>query len=147
MFFKKDFFTEDEKKRILAAIGTAEKLTSGEIRLHVESKCKDEVLDRAAGIFYTLEMQKTAARNGVLIYLAMEDHKFAIIGDEGINKAVPADFWEVTKNKMRELFKAGSMVDGVVLGIAEAGIQLEKYFPYNRENDTNELSDDISFGK
>ena len=147
MFFKKDFFSEDEKKRILAAIGTAEKLTSGEIRLHVESKCKDEVLDRAAEVFYKLEMEKTAARNGVLIYLAIEDHKFAIIGDEGINKAVPADFWEATKNKMRDLFKAGSMVDGVVLGIAEAGEQLEKYFPYNRKNDTNELSDDISFGK
>jgi uncharacterized membrane protein len=147
MFFKKEFFTEDEKQRIVKAIEAAELRTSGEVKLHVESKCKAGVLDRAAEVFAELDMHKTAARNGVLIYVAMEDHKFAIIGDAGINAAVPSDFWDKTKDGMRELFKAGKILEGVVFGISEAGVQLEKYFPHDGQNDTNELSNDISFGK
>jgi uncharacterized membrane protein len=141
-----DFFTKEQKELILAAIGKAELNTSGEIRLHVETNCKGDVLDRAAQVFAQLEMHKTALRNGVLFYLAVADKKFAILGDAGINAKVPADFWDSIKNQMAEFFKTGKFTEGIEAGILMAGEQLKANFPY-QSDDINELSDDISFGK
>lgn len=145
MFFKKHIFSRSERRQIVDAISRAEKLTSGEIRVHVEPKCPGAVLDRAADVFHKLEMQKTVLRNGVLIYLAWEDRKLAVIGDKGINEVVPADFWDTTVEKMTALFRQQKYVDGVVYGIDEAGRLLTQYFPYYA-GDKNELSNDISEG-
>jgi len=141
-----DFFTEQEKKQITDAIKAAELNTSGEIRVHVEGRCKDDVLDCAAYWFEQLKMHKTAARNGVLFYLAVTDRKFAILGDAGINAKVPDDFWEATKELMLSRFKEGRFADGLSEGIRMAGRQLKEHFPH-QDDDVNELSDDISFGK
>lgn len=138
-----NIFNEEEEQRIRQAIEGAEKSTSGEVRICIEKKCSDDVLDRAAKYFYQLNMDKTKLRNGVLIYLATVDRKFAIIGDAGINQAVPKNFWDETKEQMLEQFKYGNLVEGMVLGITKAGEQLQKYFPY-LDNDSNELSDDIA---
>jgi uncharacterized membrane protein len=140
------YFTEENKLQITNAIRVAELNTSGEIRIHIEKFCKGDVLDQAAYVFDKLEMQKTQLRNGVLFYLAVEDHKFAIIGDAGINQKVPADFWEKTKEIMLLNFKEGKLTEGITKGILMAGEQLKKHFPY-QEDDKNELSNDISFGK
>ncbi|HSH19685.1 MAG TPA: TPM domain-containing protein [Draconibacterium sp.] len=140
------YFTEENKLQITNAIRVAELNTSGEIRIHIEKFCKGDVLDQAAYVFDKLEMQKTQLRNGVLFYLAVEDHKFAIIGDAGINQKVPADFWEKTKETMLLNFKEGKLTEGITKGILMAGEQLKKHFPY-QEDDKNELSNDISFGK
>ena len=137
-------FNDDEQQRIKQAVEAAEKHTSGEIRVCVEKTCSEDVLDRAAKYFTQLDMQKTKLRNGVLIYLATEDRKFAIIGDGGINKEVPVDFWDQTKLDMLEQFKQGNLVEGIVTGVTKAGEQLKKYFPYLLD-DSNELSDDVSF--
>jgi len=141
-----NFFTTDEKKQITDSIAQAELNTSGEIRLHVEGKCKIDVLDRAAYVFEKLEMHETAQRNGVLFYLAVNDRKFAIIGDSGINQLVAADFWSETKETMLEFFKDGKFAEGLSKGILMAGEQLKTNFPY-QSNDVNELSDEISFDK
>ena len=145
MLFKKHFFSAPERRQIVEAISKAEKMTSGEIRVHVEARCAGPVLDRAAEVFHQLDMHKTVLRNGVLIYLAWEDRKLAVIGDKGINEAVPADFWDSAVEKMTALFGQKRYVEGVVHGISEAGIQLTKYFPYYA-GDKNELSNDISEG-
>ncbi|WP_369806244.1 TPM domain-containing protein [Desertivirga arenae] len=137
-------FTDNEEERIREAIETAEALTSGEIRLCVEKHCSEPTLDRAANYFAKLGMDKTALRNGVLIYMAVEDHKFAIIGDAGINKVVPDDFWDKTKEEMRDHFKSGNLVDGILIGIKMAGEELKHYFP-NQSGDKNELPNDISY--
>ncbi len=137
-------FNEDEQQRIKEAVQAAEKNTSGEVRICVEKTCSEEVLDRAAKYFYQLDMHKTKLRNGVLIYLATTDRKFAIIGDAGINQKVPVDFWDQTKVKMVEQFKQGNLVEGVITGIVKAGEQLKSYFPYQTD-DINELPDDVSF--
>ncbi len=137
-------FTDEEQSQIRKAIESAEASTSGEIRICVEKTCSEDVLDRAANYFSKLEMDKTVLRNGVLIYLATVDRKFAIIGDAGINKVVPADFWNSTKQAMLELFKAGNLCEGIITGISLAGEQLKTYFPY-QDSDKNELPDDISF--
>jgi len=137
-------FNEDEQHRIRVAIENAEKHTSGQIRVCIEKTCSEDVLDRAAKYFHKLDMDKTRHRNGVLIYLATVDRKFAIIGDAGINKVVPADFWDSTKEDMLEHFKLGDLVEGIVTGLQIAGEHLQKYFPHHN-GDTNELPDDIAF--
>ena len=120
----KDFFSREEIDEIKAAIAAAENHSSGEIRLHLENHCKEDLMDRAAYIFEQLEMHKTKLRNGVLFYLAIEDHQFAILGDVGINQKVPEGFWDEVRDLM----------------------QLKEFFPL-ADDDKNELSDEISFGK
>ncbi|PIQ14574.1 MAG: hypothetical protein COW67_13070 [Flavobacteriales bacterium CG18_big_fil_WC_8_21_14_2_50_32_9] len=141
-----DLFTIAQQQEIIAAIKEAEKNTSGEIRVHIEKKCKEDVLDHAAFIFDELEMQQTALRNGVLIYLAVEDRKLAILGDAGINLKVPKGFWDEIKDVMITNFKEGKFTEGLSQGIILAGEQLKKHYPHEKENDVNELSDEISFG-
>lgn len=140
------YFTEENKLQIVSAIRVAETNTSGEIRVHIEKNCKEDVLDRAAHWFEQLGMHKTKLRNGVLFYLAVEDHKFAILGDAGINQKVPIDFWEETKELVISKFKEGSYAEGLATGIIKAGEQLKQHFPF-KSDDVNELSNEISFGK
>ena len=139
-------FTSAEKKQIVSAIQTAEVTTSGEIQVHIENHCRIDVLDRAAEVFETLKMYQTKDRNGVLFYLAVKDHKFAILGDAGINAVVPKNFWEDIKNHMADLFKKGQFTQGLIDEIHQAGEALAEHFPYQGDSDENELPDEISFG-
>ncbi len=140
------YFTDENKLQITNAIKVAETNTSGEIRVHIESRCKGEVLDQAAYVFEKLEIHKTKLRNGVLFYLAVDDHKFAILGDVGINQKVPEDFWDSIKESVVAKFKEGLYSEGLAEGIIKAGEQLKEHFPY-QDDDVNELSDEISFGE
>lgn len=140
----KNFFTTADKEHITEAIREAEKATSGEIRVHLENNCPEDVLDRAAYLFDQLRINQTELRNGVLFYLAVKDRKFAIIGDVGINALVEEHFWEDIKFLMGEHFKLGEFVTGLQKGIQKAGTKLKKHFPVNTD-DVNELSDEISF--
>ena len=144
MIFKKHFFKEEERKKIVQSIAEAEAMTSGEIRLHIEAKCKNEnVLDRATEVFFQLKMNETVHKNGVLIYLAHEDKKFAIIGDKGIDEVVPANFWDGIKEVMSGHFKQNEFLEGIVFAIQETGSHLKQYFPVQAD-DKNELSNEIS---
>ena len=138
------YFTPEQKATMVAAIQEAEKNTSGEIRIHFDNHSHKEILDRAAEVFAELKMHKTALRNGVLIYVALEDHKLAVLGDAGINAKVPDHFWDNIKNKMVERFRAGQICEGVCEAVRSTGQQLKAFFPYQTD-DQNELSDDISF--
>jgi len=140
------FFSKEEKKQITDAIAEAENNTSGEIRLHAEGNCKLDVLDRAAYIFEKLGMHQADQRNGVLFYLAVHDRKFAILGDAGINKLVPANFWDEIKETMLSYFKEGKFTEGLIKGILMAGGQLKANFPYHKD-DVDELTNEISFDK
>lgn len=139
-------FSSAERESIISAIKSAENRTSGEIQVHIENHCKGNVLDRAADLFETLKMYQTKERNGVLFYLAVIDHKFAILGDAGINQVVPSDFWESIKDQMAIQFRAGEFTKGLLEGIHLAGEQLGSHFPHRGDADTNELPDEISFG-
>lgn len=149
-----DFLTAEDEEAIIGAIRIAEKNTSGEIRIHLESHSnpegtkKDErkdAIERAEEVFNMLHMQNTKESNGVLIYVAVEDRTLVIMGDKGINDIVGQDFWESTKDIIIEHFKKGEMKVGLVKGILKAGEQLKKHFPYQTD-DINELPDDISVG-
>ncbi len=137
--------TDDQRIAIKEAIRKAELRTSGEIRVFFEDHSEDGPLNRAAFIFDELGMNKTALRNGVLIYIAFVDRKFAIIGDAGINERVGAAFWDDIKSKMLQNFSSGKMADGIIEAIGASGEALARYFPFER-NDSNELSDDVVFG-
>jgi uncharacterized membrane protein len=141
-----NFLTEAQKKQIIDAIGKAEKGTNGEIRVHIERRCNEDVLDHAAFIFEKLEMHKTAERSGVLFYVSFEDHKLAILGDAGINAKVPSNFWDKIKDHLIFEFKNGNYATGLSEAILMAGEQLTAHFP-KTENNPNELSNEISFGK
>jgi uncharacterized membrane protein len=141
-----ELFTKEEESAIVAAIGAAEKHTSGEIRVHIEASRKGkETIDRAVEVFQELEMHQTQARNDVLFYLAYEDHAFSIFGDQGINEKVPPGFWDSTRDLMQEAFRRSAFAEGLIAGIGEAGRALKDYFPYE-SNDKNELDDSISKG-
>ena len=140
------FLSETDELQIEEAITAAEKFTSGEIRVHIDNDCDIAILDRAVEVFDLLEMQKTEQRNGVLIYLSKREKQFAIIGDAGINKNVPTGFWKETSENMTIYFKSGDFVKGIIEGIESAAKKLQQYFPL-LENDRDELSNKISFGK
>jgi uncharacterized membrane protein len=138
-----DFLTAKEEEEIINAIRLAEKDTSGEIRVHIEKSTEKEPIERAKEVFCFLKMDETEKHNGVLFYLAVDDKKFSILGDSGINKVVPEDFWNITKDIVIEKFKKGKYSEGLKLGIIQAGDKLKQYFPY-QNNDKNELEDSIS---
>lgn len=141
-----DFFTQEEKDMIVGSIKEAELNTSGEIRVHVENQCDKETLDRASEVFAALKMHQTELRNGILFYLAIADRKFAILGDIGINHLVDEAFWNGIKEAIVVDFKEGKISKGLSKGILMAGDKLRENFPY-RDDDVNELPDDISFGE
>lgn len=146
-FKKKELFTEDEKARIVQAIRQAERLTSGEVRLFVESHCTYvDPMDRAREAFLSLGMEKTKLRNGVLLYIAMRDHQFAILGDQGIHEKVGNDFWQQEALLLKNHFSGNRIVEGIEVCVKEIGESLYHYFPYE-SGDQNELPDDIVFGK
>ncbi len=138
------FFQPEEEERIIEAIRAAERDTSGEIRVHLEDNPKEDIMEEARRVFFRLGMHKTQARNGVLILLAPERRAFAILGDEGINKVAPENFWQEERDLMQEHFRRGAFAEGICRAIEQVGQKLKDYFPYQQE-DANELPDDISY--
>ena len=148
LFRKKDFFNTEEKQQITDAIRRAEKMTSGEVRVFVESKCSYmDAIDRAAELFFQLQMQKTDDRNAVLVYVAIKDRQLAIFGDEGIHKQVGDEYWNEEIKKMISNFNKENYAAGISEVVNDIGETLTKHFPYNNDTDKNELPDDIVFGK
>ena len=139
------FLSAEQEQEIVNAILEAEKNTSGEIRVHIEATTKIDHFSRAQQVFHFLKMDNTKDENGVLLYVAVEDKKFVIYGDSGIDKAVPRGFWENTKEVIAEHFKNGDFKQGIVEGVLRAGKELEAHFPWEH-GDINELSDEISKG-
>ncbi len=139
-----EFFTKEQQAQIRSAIKKAEENTSGEIRVHIETSLEGDVLDRAAWIFKKIGMHKTESRNGVLFYLAVANKKFAVIGDWGINRKVPKDFWDETKKLVEKHFREERYSDGLAEGILLIGKQLKEHFPHQKD-DVNELPNEISY--
>jgi len=137
------FLSKKEEEEIIEAIRIAEKTSSGEIRVHLEADCDGDTMLRAKEVFHSLKMDTTKLANGVLLYVATDAHKFAIYGDTGINKVVPNEFWESTKEVIQQEFRKGNFKQGIISGVLLAGQQLQTYFPWDH-TDQNELPDEIS---
>lgn len=139
-------FSKQQQDQIIAAIKSAETKSSAEIRVHIENRCKGDVLDRAVEVFSQLKMNETALRNGVLIYVAVKDRKTAIIGDLNINKYVEKGFWDKSYSEMKACFSKEDFTGGICKAVGMLEVELKEHFPY-QSDDVNELSDEISFGK
>ena len=145
---KKEFFTAEEKQLIVEAIHVAERMTSGEVRVFVENHCSYmDAIDRAAELFFRLEMNKTDDHNAVLVYVAMKDKQLAVLGDEGIHKKVGDDYWNKQVRMMIQNFNRDNYAAGLKEVVTDIGEALTKHFPYNNKTDKNELPDEIVFGK
>lgn len=140
---QKEFLALLDQQRIVDAIAAAELLTSGEIRVHIQPKAADDIRNVAERTFERLGMTKTALRNGVLLFIACEEQRFTILGDQGLDEKVPAGFWDEIATKLTIRFKAGEFTDGIVEAIHSAGEQLRHYFP-RAAGDVDELSNDIN---
>ncbi|MSR76741.1 MAG: TPM domain-containing protein [Candidatus Omnitrophica bacterium] len=141
--FPKHFFSRSEEHLVFRAIKSVELRTSAEIRVHLDEKITKDVLEHAQEIFQKLGMTKTKDRNGVLIFLALKNRKFAILGDEGIHKKVPESFWTEISEQMTRSFREDRFAEGIVQAIERAGEKLHQYFPA-QSDDENELSDQIT---
>ncbi len=138
-----DFLTQAEESQIVDAICIAEQHTSGEIRVHLERSSDKNAIERAKEVFYFLKMDETKNQNGVLFYVAVDDHQFSVIGDKGIDSVVSKDFWNSVKDAVISQFSDGNYAQGLRDGILETGIKLKKYFPY-QPDDQDELPNEIS---
>jgi len=140
-------FTHDDLEAIAAAAHEAERGTSGEIRVHLERRLPraSDALTRAGHVFTRLKMDATAERNGVLLYLAVEDRKLAIVGDQGVHARVGDEYWRRVRDAMVERLRVGAARDAIVHAVLDVGLVLAKFFP-PRPGDVNELSDDVSLG-
>jgi uncharacterized membrane protein len=144
----KDFFAQHEKDSILDAIRKAETQTSGEARVYIEKRCRYvDPLDRAAEVFFSLKMEQTKDRNGVLVYVALKDRQFAIFADQGIHEKVGEAFWQREVDGMKKFFVAEKPAQAIVHTLGNIGEALKTNFPYDKEHDKNELPDDIVFGR
>lgn len=135
-----------EEQRIVAAIEAAELVTSGEVRVHLNDTCSGDPLRDAQKQFKKLGMHRTAERNGILFFIALESHKFAVVGDAGIHAKVGQSFWEGIRDHMMPELKEGRWIEALELGIAEAGRALAEHFPHQGRSDRDELSNDVSRG-
>ncbi|HEX8155683.1 MAG TPA: TPM domain-containing protein [Thermoanaerobaculia bacterium] len=141
---QQEFLELLDRQRITDAIAQAESRCSGEIRVHVQPTTRGgEIRQLAERTFERLGMTRTALRNGVLLFIATEEQRFAIIGDGGINEKVPAGFWDEIAAKLTIRFKAGEYTDGIVEAIRQAGEELHHFFP-RASDDVDELSNEIS---
>lgn len=140
-----EFLSTKEEAEVVEAIRLAEKNTSGEIRVHIEKENPMAPFERAIAVFNELKMYDTKDRNGVIIYVAVKSKQFAIFGDKGINEKVADDFWNCTKDIMAAHFRNGDNCQALVEGIHNAGVQLQKHFPF-QSDDTDELTNEISKG-
>lgn len=139
-----NFLTETQEQQIIDSIARAEKRTSGEIRVHIEHHCKNDALQRAEIVFHDLGMDETEQQNGVLIYIASEDHKAAIYAGKGIHRQVEQHFWSDVLQILLNHFKKGEFEEGIEKAVDKVGIKLTELYPYQR-GDVNELPDEISY--
>ncbi len=136
--------SEQDEERVIATIRAAERRTSGEIRVHVERRCAGDAIGAARRWFHRLGMAATADHNGILFYVAVEDRRFAIVGDSGIHAKVGDAFWNALRDAMSDAFAKGDSATGLNHAIEEAGSRLAEHFP-RRGDDRNELPDKISY--
>lgn len=148
LFSRKPLFNEAQQQQIVTAIQHAEQRTSGEIRVYIESRCRYvDPMDRAAEVFAGLHMEKTAARNAVLVYVALKDRQLALFGDKGIHEKVGSEFWNERVKNILGHFNKADYAGGLARIITEIGEALHRHFPFDKGTDKNELPDDIVFGR
>ena len=138
-----EFLNQLRHDDIVAAIREAEKITSGEIRVFISRKPVEDALPVAQAHFLRMEMEKTRHRNAVLIFVAPRTHKFAVIGDVGVQTHCGDVFWRELADEMAGHFRKSEFTTGIVHAVRKAGQLLAQHFPTSPGN-RNELPDDVA---
>ncbi len=143
-----NLFRVEDLDAIARAVRGAESLTTAEIRVHMERAVPAgrETIGRAQEVFRRLRMHKTRQRNGVLVYLALEDRKLAIVGDAGIHARVGDAYWEGVRDLMVGHLRAAAPREAVVRAVEELGRALAQHFPRGPGHDPDELANEVSTG-
>lgn len=141
------YFSDSDLKEIASNINVVEKETAGEVRLCVQIKKsfferKRSPREIAIRQFLKMGMHKTKHRTGLLIYILLDDRKFEILADDGINRIIEISTWESIEDTVRQEFKDGNYLQGVLHCINLIGEKLKIHFP-NEDGDTNELSNEV----
>ncbi|HLR77344.1 MAG TPA: TPM domain-containing protein [Balneolaceae bacterium] len=140
-----NFLTQEQEQQVVRAIADAEHETSAEIRVHIEDRCQMDPVERAAKVFHKLGMNHTKQKNGVVIYVATEDKKAAVFGGKGIHEQIDENYWSDVLNIIITHFKDQNFAEGLSKAVEAVGKKLKELFPAPAD-DTNELSDEISYG-
>ncbi len=145
---KKPLLSEEGQRLIVQAVQEAERNTSGEIRVYMESRCSYvDSMDRAKEVFFKLKMDNTRNHNAVLLYIALTDRQLALYGDEGIYRKTGGDpYWQTELQLLRSFFQQNRVAEGIATCVQHIGLALSEHFPYDSKTDKNELPDDIVFG-
>jgi uncharacterized membrane protein len=139
------WMSDDDLAAVSGAIARAERRTSAEVRVHLERHCPGDPTARAMAVFEQLAMHDTRDRNGVLVYLAIEDRRFAVVGDRGIHERVGQPYWDELVRTLGADLAGGRPREGLEGAVEALGGALEQHFPH-RPDDRNELSDRVSIG-
>jgi uncharacterized membrane protein len=103
-------------------------------------------VEKTAGkAFRRLGMERTADRNGVLIFLVPSRKRFAILGDRGIHEQVGQAFWHEASACLGAHFRRGAFTEGLVETVRLVGERLATHFPPAGAADRNELPDEVDF--
>ena len=145
-------FAAGDLEAIGAAVAVAERETSAEIRVHLDRQLarhtdvpSGDALARARQVFVRLRMHETDEHNGVLIYLAVEDRKLAIVGDDAVHACVGEQYWASVRDAMVERLRRGEAREAILHAVGDVGAILRKFFP-PRPGRHNQLSDEVSLG-
>ena len=134
----------EEQNRLLDKIARIEKRSSGEVRIHVTDRRVKDPLDAARRTFTSLGMASTRRRNGVLVFLSLPSRRFAIVGDEGIDRVTPPEYWDGLRDALARRLAAGQYCEGLLEILDRVEAVLAEHFPYEK-GDVDELPDDISY--
>lgn len=142
--FKKRHLSKDQEKAVVEAIGRAEEGNLGEVRVHLEQKCKHDegALSRAREKFYELGMCGTDDATGVLLYVAVKDRVTAVYAGPGIHTCCAESFWQEVTDQVAEGFRDDSPAEGLVEAVDRIGELLREHVPGEKED--NELPDEVT---
>jgi uncharacterized membrane protein len=141
----REFASGTDLEAVKQAITEAEASTSAEIKVHLDKTCPGDPIARATAVFEKLGMHRTAARHGVLVYVAILDRKLAVIGDQGIHERVGEAYWQRLVADVLAHFREERPRDGLLHAVGELGAALGQHFPRSPD-DQNELRDEVSIG-
>ncbi|RJE73962.1 hypothetical protein BGP76_12180 [Reichenbachiella sp. MSK19-1] len=101
------------------------------------------VLTKARDMFLQEEVFTTIDRTGILIYVSELEHQVQVLGDKGINAKIQENDWSEVVGLVVEGIKSNQTAKGLANAVLKCKDLLLTNGFIVREDDTNELSDEI----
>lgn len=98
---------------------------------------------RAERCFLEEEVFATRDRTGILIFVALFEHRVVVMGDGGINRAVPEGAWDHVVDDVIAGIRERRPAEALIAAITECGRLLEEHRLEIRPDDTDELPNEL----